>query len=200
MVKQVLFGLGVTLIVVSNSAAQSSDAERHRLSSPTKQVGICAGVGVGVLSGPFKYTWVNGPHGLLGMWFNLGAGLQLIPKVEYNRFGLNHDVGRYKGGALSNFLIGVAVTYKLQTPQESSKLSPFLSAGMGTAHLSASDAVRDTLRSRFNSESPTYFEMGGGLNYENRDGRSIFFLLRYVSEATEGATLNYIPFTVGVKF
>lgn len=155
----------------------------------------------------FKSAYKNGFHGMVGLGLKSMPSVQIVPKIEYHRFGRDYSFGNLSdvtGGSEAMWLYGVDLRLAPHLP--SAPLRPFLLVGGGLSHVTFaqfsgvnSTLVDDLNNSLPNAQSRFFYNLGGGLEFAFLPEVNLFVQVRYVSVSTEGAASKFIPITVGVK-
>jgi opacity protein-like surface antigen len=157
--------------------------------------------------GGFKSEYKNGFHGMVGLGLKSAPGLQLVPKIEYHKFGRDYSFGNLSGvdgGSEAIWLFGADLRLGPHLP--GSPIKPYALAGIGLARVTyaqfagINSTLVDDLNAHLpNSKSPFYYNLGGGLEFAFLPEINLFVQARYVSVATGGGGSKFVPITVGVK-
>ncbi len=155
----------------------------------------------------FKNEYKDGFHGMLGIGLKSAPGLQLVPKIEYHKFGRDYtfdNLSGVGGGSESMWLYGIDLRLGPNVP--GFPLHPYVLAGGGLAHVSYAEftgfnsTLVDNLNASLpNSQSPFYYNLGGGLEFAFLPAVNLFVQVRYVSVATDGGATKFVPITVGLR-
>lgn len=157
------------------------------------------GAGVGIPTGDAGDGWKMGFHGQGGLGFQASPTVEVIPVVAYHTFGLDDQGSGATGGTLNILMFGGDV--KLGFGKEGSKTSPFVFGGAGMGNAKITDVTIPGFGTiKGDSETKVYFNFGGGLDIVSSDAMSFFVKASFVSVATSGSAVTYIPFTAGVRF
>lgn len=168
---------------------------------------LYAGGAVSLPNAPdgFKDAFKTGYHGLVGLGYKMGPGLQIVGKVEYHKFSYDFaGISGVDGGDSKMWLFGGDGRLALGLP--ASPVKPFAFAGIGIAKIKQSEFGGDiTLASSLTppfpeDQSKMYYNFGAGVELGGGPSFSLFVQARYVSIATEGHNTTFIPVTVGLKF
>jgi opacity protein-like surface antigen len=156
-------------------------------------------------SADFNTGWKMGYHGLAGVGYKLAPSFQVAGKVEYHNFFF--DLGDFvglDGGDTKVWMYGLDGRYSVGLP--AFPLKPFLVAGTGIARLSWSEFEGTSLiAAALNTSVPdpvnkVYFNFGGGLELKTIPSFSLFVQARYVTVATDGEKISFVPMSLGVRF
>ncbi|UCE24781.1 MAG: outer membrane beta-barrel protein [Candidatus Zixiibacteriota bacterium] len=171
----------------------------------TTPVSLYLGGAMSVPSGTFNEGWQMGYHGLAGVGYKMAPCFQVAGKVEYHNFGFNMtDLLGIDGGATKVWMYGVDGRYAFGMPTVPFK--PFLMAGTGFARLQWDEFEGTSLITAALNEgipdpvTKVYFNFGAGMELKTIPSFSLFVQARYVTVATEGGSLSFIPMSIGVKF
>lgn len=155
--------------------------------------------------GDFNTGWRWGYHGWAGVGYKMGAGLRVTGKVEYHDFFFDMmDLVGIEGGDTKVWMYGVDGRYKLNIPAV--PIKPFVLAGGGIARVSWDEFEGTSLAaSTLNAGIPdpvskVYFNFGGGLELLALPTFGLFAEARYVSIATEGERMSFVPMSIGLRF
>lgn len=192
--KKIMIALAVTLIFAAGASAQ--------VSSP---VSVYLG---GLLSVPaggnFNAGWGWGYHGWAGVGYKMAPGLQVTGKVEYHDFFFDmFDLVGVEGGDTKVWMYGVDGRYTIGVP--AIPIKPFVLAGGGIARVTWDEFEGTSLTAAtLNEELPDpvnkmYFNVGGGLEFRIVPAFGFFAEARYVSVATEGERMSFVPMSLGFK-
>lgn len=179
--KKLSLVVGILLIVAMSASAQMP-----------KPFTLYADAGLTMPNGDFGDAYKAGFHVGVGMGFSIAPNFQVIPNIEYHSLGL--DASGLDGGDMSVLMFGA--NSRMNLGAGPMPMKPFLLGGVGFAHGSV-DAIK-MLATEVSPDASTtdfYWNLGAGLQFN-----ALFVQARYVSIATEGASTNYIPVTVGIKF
>jgi opacity protein-like surface antigen len=134
--------------------------------------------------------------------------LQVVGKVEYNRFGFDFDDGSQSfltdGGQQNTWLFGGDARMSFNLP--ASPIKPFAFAGAGMARISVSDfegtdlVLTTAINDGLESVSEFYWNIGAGAEMKISPMVSFFAQARYINVATEGDALTWVPISLGLKF
>lgn len=155
-------------------------------------VTIYGGVGYSKLSTPddLKLLYENGFHFTIGVGLNMAPGLQIVPKAERHSFAPDL-VGTITKMKVTMY--GVDARLSIGPPGFSFK--PVLIAGIGLASSKLEATINGTPQGVPLTESDFYYNLGAGIDLSN-----FTFQVRYVSISSEGSTITFMPFTIGLKF
>jgi hypothetical protein len=203
--KKLILTLIALLVMSAVSMAQ--------VGTPGSPVSWYAGAFLSLPTSPEGFTdnWKLGYHGMVGAGFNVAPKIQMIGKIEYHKFGADIDAVApgstgVDGGGINTWMFGADAKMNLGAPAVPMK--PYILGGLGIASLKFNEyetsdtALATSLNSGSTGEtvSKVYFNFGGGVEFGLGPKTSWFLQARYVSVATEGSALTYIPLTVGLKF
>jgi opacity protein-like surface antigen len=181
-----------------------------QVSTPGLPFSVYAGGALSLPSSPSSFSdgWKMGYHGMLGVGFNVAPRVQIIPKLEYHKFG--SDLSSYAGplldgGGFKSLMFGADARLNLGAPVL--PIKPYALGGIGMANVSYDDftssdpLVQAALNSGINGASTTqfYFNIGAGAEFTLAPKASLFVQARYVSISGDGGSVGYIPLTVGLK-
>jgi opacity protein-like surface antigen len=168
---------------------------------------IYIGGGISLPSGDAGDLYKTGFGAGIGIGFPVAPNFQIIPKVEFNTFAV--DLGildvagvTHEGGSLSAFMFGADGRYSIGLPE--AKVKPFFLGGLGMAIASVSDFTvsggGESISVPGVSETKLYFNFGAGIEFAVSPTMNAFLQGRYVSIMTEGSSITFMPFTIGLKF
>ena len=156
-------------------------------------------------SGDFNTGWKWGYHGWAGVGYKMAPSFQVIGKVEYHDFFFDMlDYVGVDGGDTKVWMYGVDGCFEINVPMI--PIKPFVLGGGGIARVSwdefeGTSLIASTLNATIpDPVSKVYFNFGGGLNLKLVPTLSFFAEARYVSVATEGEKMNYVPMSLGLRF
>ena len=194
--KKLLLTLGILVLFALSASAQI----------PTP-FSFYAGGALSVPSSPegFSDGWKTGYHGMAGVGYKMSPKFQLVGKLEYHNFSA--DVSNYPdldGGNAKIMMYGVDGRFSLGLPM--TPIKPFFFGGGGIAHVewdefTGTNLITSTLNSYLpEAENKFYYNAGAGVEFAFGPTMNFFVQGRYVSVATEGEKMSYIPITLGLKF
>lgn len=194
--KKVLVNVFVAVALLATAALVTPQTQAQE---PVKSVSFMLGAGIGMPTGDLSDGWKMGFHGTGRVGFEVAPKIDILAGLDYHLFPID-DMGdaSVDGGTLSTLNIGGDAKLNLGTPEMSA--NPFLLGGFGMAIYTISDLTYDdpglgTVTVSFSSETDLFIEIGGGVEFNQ------FFLEgRYVNIFSEGSSISYIPFSLGVKF
>ena len=179
------------LILVSMLLMLSPSSAAHDLDKP---VDFYLGVGASIPTGDLADGWNIGFHATGRAGFSVAPKLELLVGADFHTFSLDNQVPNIDGGSHSSINLSVGLKIDLSTLDMSA--SPYLLGGGGLAIWSIGDITIPGFGvSMSDSESDFFIEAGVGVVL-NR----LFLQAKYVNIFSEGSSISYIPFTLGVKF
>ncbi len=158
----------------------------------------------------FSDAYKTGFHGFVGAGYNVAPNLQVVGKIEYNRFALDYDsdpmlaTANVDGGHNNIWMYGADARYSFGLP--AAPFKPYALGGLGFARYSTSELESsDPLITSMNDYIPEpqtdlYFNLGAGVEMKAGPAFSLFAQARYVSVQTEGEASAFIPISLGLKF
>ncbi|MEW6413066.1 MAG: outer membrane beta-barrel protein [Candidatus Zixiibacteriota bacterium] len=161
-------------------------------------------------SGNFNAGWQMGYHGMAGVGYKLSKNLMLSGKIEHHTFFFDlADFFGVDGGDTKVWMYGIDGRYTLNLP--AIPLKPYVKAGSGIAKISwqefeSTDPSTTLTAAVLNagiteaSASKVYFDIGGGIELKAIPAFGLFAEARYVSVATDGERMSFVPMTIGLKF
>ncbi len=161
-------------------------------------------------SGSFNAGWQMGYHGMVGVGYKLSKNLMVAGKIERHTFFFDMaDFFGLDGGDTKVWMYGIDGRYTLNIPAV--PLKPYVTAGSGIAKVSwqefeSTDPSTSLTAAVFNatiaeaSTSKVYFDIGGGIELKAIPAFGLFVEARYVSIATDGERMSFVPMTIGMKF
>jgi hypothetical protein len=157
--------------------------------------------------GIFKDQYKNGYHLMAGLGLKSAPGLQIVPKIEYHRFGRDYSFGNLtdvSGGSEAMWLYGL--DFRLGPTLPGVPLHPYVLVGGGLSRVTHAEftGLNSTLVNELNANLPNeqsrfYYNVGAGFDIAFLPPINLFLQVRYVSVATEGSASRFVPITVGVK-
>jgi len=158
----------------------------------------------------FSHSYDEGYHAFAGIGGNLSDEFHLIGKAEYTEFDLaTSNSDPFDGNGLSIWSFGGDLRYALGS-DNTAKLRPFLLGGVGVAvvdfantHSNVNIDVDNNnnqfpLTDRPNDEK-FYYNVGVGMELTASENFGLFIQGRYVSIATTGENMSYVPISLGLR-
>ena len=185
--------LGIVLLFAMSASAQApqpfSIYGGGAVSMPTSPEGFDAG-------------WKMGWHGWAGFGYKFMPKMQVVGKFEYHTFGSDLGLVGLEGGNANFTLFGADARWTFDVPN--SPIKPFCFGGAGMAHLAWSEYTGALAAALGDPQIPAqdkmYWNFGAGCDIKGGPVWSFFVQAKYVSVATDGSAMAFIPVSLGVKF
>lgn len=200
--------LSLILIVLLFGVVASTSAQVPGV--PSKPFNLYLDAGLNSTSAPdaFKDYHKLGYHTEGGIGFKAFPFIQVVGKVGFYTIAKDWNFIQglsdiLDGGNVKIMTFGLDARASIGAPAV--PIKPFALVGVGLAKISEDDItttigdVSDHYTGGLADQTKFYYNIGGGLEFGG--GLFSFFIqARYVSIATEGESIKYIPVSLGIKF
>lgn len=133
-----------------------------------------------------------GYHGAIKLGFQLETRTDFLIGAEFHSMPTDHNRLPDISADFRAIMVGFDVKINLKTPED--PISPFLVVGGGYANIDFSDTLTQLNTFRADSDSHSYFELGGGFELKRA-----FMMVRFANIFTEQADGRFISIGIGYK-
>ncbi len=134
-----------------------------------------------------------GYHGAAKIGFQLEPKTEFLIGAEYHSMRTDHNRLPDVNANFRAILVGFDLKINLKIPED--PITPYLVFGGGYANIDFSDTLTLISGLIANSDSHSYFELGGGFEV-----KKAFALMKLVNIFTEHATARFFSIGIGYKF
>ncbi len=181
---------------------------------PKMEINVSLGLSIPSAPSEFSDIWDPGFNGGIGFEIPVVSVFRLTANAEYNNFSLDKNALLRKAGASGSGIElsgGSATIYtisgnaKLLLSNSTQSVVPYVSAGIGSFHLSFDDLklsysfLIETIESESQSELSALFTFGINIPFQG-ENRGAFVEAKYVNGFTENESTKYVVLKAGLRF